>query len=125
MASNALERAVIAAARRWANGLPSSGHGQALIQAVQRLEAWERQQDPIVTEVGWHELAEGDLLRSAKSGRFFAVTKTLKVKAGYSIEVQGAPKPFIRPTPAEPTAWIKRGPTGSAVDTLTHVFSSS
>lgn len=121
MASNALERAVIEAARRWA---ADPSQDDRLTDAVLRLEAWERTQDPTVVEIGWHEVAEGDQLKSIKNGKFYPVTGSLKVKDGYAISVQGAPKPIVRPTAAEPTATVRRGPTGSAVDTFTHVFSS-
>lgn len=119
--SNALERAVIAAARSYSRGEIS---GEKFNNAVRALEAWEATQLPEVMEIGWHELAEGDALRSAKNGRFYEVTNVLKVKAGYEIKLNGVPNKISRPTPAEPTAWVQRGTTGTAVDTLTHVFSS-
>lgn len=125
MASNALERAVIAAARQWRHGhVRTIAATRGIEQAIDRLETWEASQEPTLMEVGWHEVTEGDRLKSIKTGKFYAVTGSLKVKGGYAISVQGAPKPITRPTLAEPTAWVKRGPTGSAVDTLTHVFSS-
>jgi hypothetical protein len=118
---NNLERAVIAAARRWANGIPSSGHGQELIQAVKRYEA---SLTPGEQEIGWHELAEGDQLKSRKNGRFYPVTHVLKVTKGYEITLAGLERRIMRPTKEEPSAIVKRGQAGQAVDTLVHVFSS-
>jgi hypothetical protein len=132
MAGNALERAVIENARDACtdlvrHGLVNQGTLDGIVSAVQALEAHERTQDPTVTERGWHEVTEGDHLRSVKNGNFYPVVGILKVQRGkYQVVllVAGKRQMITRPTPAEPTAWVKRGATGEAVDTITHVFSS-
>lgn len=77
--------------------------------------------------IEWHQLAEGDELRSVKTGNFYPVTRVLKRAAGYQITVtmpDGSHQQIIRPTPAEPRAVVRRGPTGQTVDLFVHVFSS-
>lgn len=119
---NPLERAVIAAARRFQDASSDA----ELIGAVLALEAWEATQDPEVQEIGWHELAEGDLLKSVKNGRFYPVLSTLKTTGGYRVTIQAGEKPatVVRPSPGEPTAFVKRGATGASVDMFVNVFSS-
>lgn len=129
MAANELERAVLAAARAVAAiqvpGFTAEAEAKNVLRrAVAELEAWGATQDPTIQEIGWHELTEGDELRSVRNGRYYPVTKVLKVRNGYEISLAGIPKAIIRPTKNEPTATIRRGPTGQAVDTLIHVFSS-
>lgn len=125
MASNALERAVIEAARAYGHDDTTVVTHNALIDALTALERWEATQPPEVMELGWHELAEGDELRSVKNGQFYPVRRTLAILGGkVEITLQGVPKAITRPTEAEPTAWVRRGTTGVAVDTITHVFSS-
>jgi hypothetical protein len=108
-----LERAVIEAARRWEvkmrDGLWDGVVGD-LINAVQALDA------DGTTEIEWHELAEGDQLKSVKNGRFYEVTGVIALKDGHHITLAGVPKPIVRPAPAEPRAFVKRGATGRAVD---------
>jgi hypothetical protein len=126
MASNALERAVIEAAKVFVQAAGYEGEA-SLVEAIADLEAHERTQDPTVAERGWHEVTEGDHLRSIKNGKFYPVVGILKVQRGkYQVVllVAGQRQMVTRPTDAEPTAWVKRGPTGEAVDTITHVFSS-
>lgn len=133
MASNALERAVIEAARRLVHTrrAGTSGYGlelQELEGAVATLEVHERTQDPAVIERGWHEVTEADQLRG-KDGSFYPVIRTRKMQRGkYQVVVRVAGKPMTltRPGPedANPTAWVRRGPAGHAVDTITHVFAS-
>lgn len=129
---NELERAVIEAARKFANGLSSSGHGQALIAAVNRLEQHEKAHaaDGVV-EVDWATVAEGDGLRS-RSGTFYRVVGTKREwKMGsatgkflITVQLPIGPKTLARPSPAEPRATVRRGATGKAVDQFVHVFSS-
>jgi hypothetical protein len=123
MATNALERAVLEAARKFIQTWKGPD-ARDLRLAVGALEAWEQTQDPTVTERGWHEVAEGDELRSVKNGKFYKITRTLKVKGGYEITLEGVPKTITRPTIAEPSATVRRGATGDAIDLLGHVFSS-
>lgn len=124
---NDLERAVIEAARRFTNGLPSGGHGQAVINAVKRLEGHERSQAATgVSEgVAWNTIAIGDRVKG-KTG-FYPVTDVLALAAGrtrLTIDVRGDRKVITRPTETEPTATVKRGPDGTAVQAFVDVFSS-
>jgi len=129
MAENALERAVLVAARAWAKSVQADraeGFHGPLAEAVDRYEAWLATQDPTVSELGWHEVAAGDEVRSRKNGRWYAVRSVLRVAGGKTrLELVGVPKPIERPSDAEPTATVRRGPDGQAVDTLLNVFSSS
>lgn len=129
MTDNAVERAVLAAAREWhREGLPHSGSTEdALEAAIGRYETWLAAQDPALVERGWHEVAAGDLLLSQATGKTYPVLSSLKVKGGYKIKVQlpTGPKDIVRPNDKEPTAHVQRGQDGSAVDLLAHVFSSS
>jgi hypothetical protein len=127
MATNELERAVIAAARSWrARRTVDHVADAAFFQAIDALDAHERSQDPTVTERGWHEVVAGDEVKSIKNGRFYKVLSTLKVRGGYRITLQTGDKqtPITRPTEAEPTATVRRGPTGQAADLLTTVLAS-
>lgn len=129
MTDNAVERAVLAAAREWRSaGWPNEADSdEKLIKAIQAYEAWLAAQDPALVERGWHEVAAGDLLLSQATGKTYPVLSSLKVKGGYKIKVQlpTGPKDIVRPNDKEPTAHVQRGQDGSAVDLLAHVFSSS
>lgn len=120
-----LERAVIEAARAYLATLDRYGTADdaELAAAVKALDAAPVSE---VQEIGWHELAEGDQLRSAKTGLFWEVVGILKVRSGYKIGIRrdGNRADIGRPTPAEPTAFVKRGATGKAVETFVNVFSS-
>jgi len=112
-----LERAVIEAARAYVRSDPynmiaseSDPTPVALARALDTLDA------DGTTEIEWHELAEGDQLKSVKNGRFYEVTGVVALKDGHHITLSGIPKPIVRPTPAEPRAIVKRGATGRAVD---------
>ena len=123
MTASPLERAVIEAARSFAKD-PSYEHTCALWDAVDALDA---AQDPEVREVGWHEVAEGDQLKSIKNGKFYPVASTQKNRDGYRIVIAlsaGSVRAITRPTPEEPTAFVKRGQTGAAVDMFVNVFTS-
>jgi hypothetical protein len=127
MATNDLERAVIEAARAFVQAAGYEGEA-ALVETVTALDAHLATQDPTVVERRWHEVAEGDELRG-NDGKFYPVIRTLKVQRGrYEVIVQvgGQSKQLTRPGPDKknPTAWVRRGPAGHAVDALTHVFSS-
>lgn len=133
MATNQYERAVIEAARSYVRSDPYGLIGSeadpapvGLAQAVAALDAYHAKLEPKVTERGWHEVAEGDHLKSVKNGRFYPVVKVLKVRKGYEITIEAGGKQttITRPTAAEPSATVRRGGTGDAVDLLTHVFSS-
>jgi len=125
---NNLERAVVTAARRLAdNPSPCDPDGVMWLEwkdLVQAVKAYESSLIPGEQEIGWHKLAEGDELKSRKNGRFYPVTKVLKVKAGYEITLAGVPNKIVRPNEAEPSAVVRRGATGQAVDEFVHVFSS-
>lgn len=132
MTTNPLERAVIEAARSMVQldrdaGVPPAGMRELRVhEAIKALEAWEATQDPEVREIGWHEVAEGDLLKSVKTGKFYPVLSVIKVKGGHRIVIQAGDKQpgIIRPTPQEPSAFVKRGQAGAAVDMFVNVFSS-
>jgi hypothetical protein len=128
MATNQYERAVIEAARKlvrdddgdlgdWIGGLR---------RHVEALDAYHAAAEPKVTERGWHEVTEGDHLKSIKNSRFYPVVKVLKVRKGYEITLKlpTGEVTVTRPTAAEPAATVRRGGTGDAIDVLTHVFSS-
>ena len=132
MTANPLERAVIEAARRYR--LESSDPqwidsptARSLVEAVAALEAWEETQDPEVCEVGWHEVAEGDQLKSVRNGKFYPVLRVQSVPGGgRRITIRAGEKPISvdRPSPAEPSAFVKRGAVGAAVDVFVNVFTS-
>ena len=126
MAGNALERAVVEAARALVAEQRQETYLECRLElAVGAYEAWLATQDPQILELGWHEVAEGDHVRSAKNGRYYPVTSVLKIRGGkWELTLAGVPNKITRPNAAEPTATVRRGPTGSAVDTLLHVFSS-
>lgn len=99
---NNLERAVIAAARAYVAQLFTTDHGrQNHGELEEAVAAYEASLTPGEKEIGWHELAEGDELKSRKNGRFYPVTKVLKVKAGYEITLAGVPNKIVRPNEAE------------------------
>lgn len=121
---NNLERAVLVAARRFRAANTTAELEQASTSLRLAVAAYEASLIPGEKEIGWHELTEGDELKSRKNGRFYPVTKVLKVKAGYEITLAGVPNKIVRPNEAEPSAVVRRGATGQAVDALVHVFSS-
>lgn len=127
MTTNPLERAVIEAARSmvW-DRVPHSEDEARLHKAIETLNAWEATQDPEVREVGWHEVTEGDLLKSVKNGKFYEVeyVLTLRDKKTRQIKLKGIEKRITRPNPEEPSAFVKRGQAGAAVDMFVNVFSS-
>lgn len=121
---NELEKAVIEAARKAVHEyFAGTLQGTQLAQAV---EAWEKAQDPEVQEVGWHEVCEGDRLKSMKTGLFYEVEYVITLRDGKSRQIKLADieKRITRPTEAEPTAFVKRGAAGKAVDIFVDVFSS-
>jgi|SRR5688572_3455101 len=124
MATNPHERAVIEAARSVARDGTSAFN--TLYDALEALDTYEKAAEPQVSERGWHEVTEGDHLKSVKNSRFYPVVKVLKVRKGYEITLKlpTGELTITRPTAAEPAATVRRGPTGDAVDLLTHVFSS-
>ena len=131
---NDLQKAVIEAARAYVRSDPYNLIGSqsdpapvALAGAIDALEVWEKAQDPEVREIGWHEVAEGDQLKSVKTGKFYPVLRveTVLTDARITIELsQGRHTTITRPIKDEPTAFVKRGATGKAVDVFVDVFSS-
>lgn len=79
----------------------------------------------VISGLPWHLVAEGDELRG-NNGKFYPVTRVLKVRTGYEITVRLGEREqtLTRPTEKHPTATVRRGPTGRAVDMFVHVFSS-
>lgn len=77
--------------------------------------------------IRWDLVAEGDQLKSIKNGKFYPVTRTVALKGGQvavTIMLGEVPRTITRPTPAEPMAIVRRGPTGAAVDVFVSVMSS-
>jgi hypothetical protein len=79
-----------------------------------------------VTEqtIDWSLLTEGDQVKSVKNGRFYEVERTARMADGIHIRLAGVAREIVRPTPAEPRATVRRGPTGKAVDVWVEVLSS-
>jgi len=131
MALTELERAVIEAARAYVAEDPMglierNGDGFA-VNLKRAIDALDAGQDPEIQEIGWHEVAEGDQLRSTKTGKFYEVlgndkkwdgTRRIGVKMPSQVQL------ITRPTEAEPTAFVKRGQAGKAVAVFVEVFSS-
>lgn len=124
MTTNELERAVIMAARRFREASTTVDLEQASLDLRLAVQAYEASLTPGESEISWHQLAEGDQLKSRKNGRYYPVTSVLKTRKGYEITLAGISNKIIRPTKEEPMATVRRGATGQAVDTLVHVFSS-
>lgn len=130
---NAYERAVIEAARKvcdQASNLDTWAH--PLRRAVVALDQHERAlTEAGLREIPWAQVAEGDELRSSK-GNFFPVTHTKREwKMGaatgkflITVHLPARDRVLTRPTPAEPTATVRRGEAGKAVDLMVHVFES-
>jgi len=124
---NDLERAVIAAARRYQDASSDA----ELIGAVMRLDQHEAALTAAgVTEIEWSQVAEGDELRG-KSGDFYPVTATKrewnmgKPTGNFLITVrQGDRERTLARSPGLGKATVRRGGAGKAVDTFVHVFSS-
>ena len=118
-----LERAVIEAARALAHATADDELMTRLLYAVQALDAG---QDPAVREIGWYEVVEGDRLKSVKTGDFYEVTAAYGSRTARKIgvNVNGKVQMITRPIEGEPTAFVKRGATGQAVDVFVEVFSS-
>lgn len=74
--------------------------------------------------IAWSLLAEGDQLKSLKNGKFYEVERAMKMADGVHIRLAGIAREIVRPTPAEPRATVRRGPTGKAVDVWVEVLSS-
>lgn len=130
---NALERAVIEAVRTWrASHIRTIAATQPIERAIDALAEHEATMAAAgVVEVDWKLVAEGDELRS-KSGSFFPVTATKREwRMGrptgnflITVTLPTGDKTLTRPNTAEPTATVRRGAAGRAVDTFVHVFSS-
>lgn len=129
MAANRLERAVIAAARSLVAADPynifaskSDTTVTSLLDAIEALDAADLPQ-----EMGWHQVAAGDSVKSLKNGKFYAVISVIALADGrrqLTLDLAGSPRAIVRPTDAEPTAIVRRGPDGVAVDTFVNVFAS-
>jgi len=116
------ERAVIEAARAWRRRTRVDPRADALFfEAIDALDTPDAEQS-----ISWRELAEGDHLKSAKTGVFWEVISVHAMRDGYKIGIRlGGKRALItRPTLAEPEAIVRRGQTGRAVDMFVNVFSS-
>lgn len=127
-AVNRYERAIVEAARTVVDSGPADPDGapfpewHVLVAAVEALDA-----AALPREVEWHEVAEGDQLRSANNGRFYPVIGVIALNGGgrqITIDLAGSPKAIVRPTEKEPRATVRRGDSGRAVDTFVNVFTS-
>lgn len=115
------ERAVIEAARLlYRNPSDLMARAAAVMAAIERLDAANTG-----TEIGWHEVAEGDELRSPNNGKFYPVLAATSTTQGYRIKLQTGSKETVitRPTESEPTARVRRGQVGQAIDVVKVVFS--
>lgn len=129
-----LERAVIEAAFTMRREVFDTGEEAspeatlALWRALDDLASHRATLAPGVKEgVGWHEVTEGDEIPD-KAGNWHPVIRTLKVRRNlYEIVVQmpTGPQVLTRPSEKSPTATVRRGATGKAVDQFVHVFSSN
>lgn len=118
-----LERAVIEAAR---TVLRNAGD-EPLIALQRAMDALDAAGAPGEREIAWSLVAEGDELRSPVNGQFYKITRTQKMldgKVQITVSLGTAPKTITRPTEKEPTATIRRGLTGQAIDTFVCVLSS-
>ncbi len=78
-------------------------------------------------DIAWHEVAEGDELRSAKNGKYYPVTGVIALQGDHTqitIDLAGSLKAIVRPTAEEPRAIVRRGATGRAIGTFVNVFTS-
>lgn len=128
MTTNPYERAVIEAARLLTARVlhDVSTDLLPLVNALDALDAHEASLAPGIRERDWHEVTEGDELLG-NNGKFYPVTRTLKVQRGkYEIVVKlpSGEKVLTRPTPEAPSATVRRGAAGQAVDLFVNVFSS-
>lgn len=122
---NAYERAVIEAARRYLRNTESDVD---LIGATFRLEEYERAQAVagIAEGVDWHTVAAGDQIQG-KSGTFYPVLHVQAITGGkvrLIVKTAQGERPLLRPSDSQPTATVKRGPDGCAVQQFVNVFSS-
>lgn len=126
---NALERAVIEAARACATWVNSN----TLAAAVLALEEHERAQAAAgLIEIPWAQVTEGDRVQG-KSGALYPVVATKrewkmgKPTGKFVITIEmliPGRREIVRPSEAQPEAVVKRGNAGAAVDVFVHVFES-
>lgn len=129
---NALERAVIEAARAFCAGVGPGSLTEvaAKDQLYARVKALELHEKAMATgdirEIDWSLVAVGDEVQG-KSGTFYPVTAT-RATVGYSYQItirmaQGE-RTITRPSESQPMATVRRGQDGAAVDVLVNVFTS-
>lgn len=123
-----LERAVIEAARALVRDAHDVVTGDVTVTNLQRAVAALDAAD-LPQEIGWHEVVEGDEVQSPKNKKFYPVIGTVALTGdpgGWRIKLQtGSTETVItRPTVAEPTAFVRRGRTGKAVDVIVNVMYS-
>jgi len=72
----------------------------------------------------WGMVVEGDEIKSAKTGRWYAVSSTSTSRTDARIRLIGVAKTLIRPLRDEvPAGTHRRGPAGEAVDLFVVAFS--
>lgn len=130
---NALERAVIEAARAAVyEHFARTLQGTQLAGAVDALDEHERANAAAgITEVPWAKVAEGDWVQG-KSGTLYPVVATKREwklgrptgKFVITIDMAQGRREIIRPSEAQPEAVVKRGAAGAAVDVFVNVFES-
>lgn len=135
---NALERAVIEAARRFVQAdrdaeVPPAGTQELRVhEAIGALEKHELAQAAAgLTEVPWAQVAEGDQVQG-KSGALYPVVATKREwklgkptgKFVITIDMAQGRREIVRPSEAQPEAIVKRGDAGAVVDVFVNVFSS-
>jgi hypothetical protein len=124
--ANPHERAVIEAAKAYGLDDGADRHN-ALIGALDALATYEATLTPGVKEIDWHEVTEGDELQGSDGTTFRPVLKTLKARGGryeITVKLNTGPKTLVRPTKEAPSATVRRGAAGQAVDVFVNVFSS-
>lgn len=69
----------------------------------------------------WGEVVESDEIRSAKTGKWYEVTSSVRLKNGkMKVIAKGLPKAIEMA--ADKPVELRRGPTGEAVDMFTRVL---
>jgi hypothetical protein len=125
---NALERAVIEAARAWHDSVQcrrAEGFFPPLAEALDALKEHEKAMAAGIREIDWSLVAVGDEVQG-KSGTFYPVLRAVKVGDKYVIQIRmlNGDYTITRPSESQPMATVRRGQDGRAVDVFVDVLSS-